>query len=335
MSMTRLIGPWLPRAALSLLAAAFVPGAGAGDRFNPVPPATALGWLSRINTAANEQSYRGTMVFTADGVVSSSRVAHLCTGDQFVERVESLDGRQHRVYRHNQIVHTVWPQDKVVVVERRDTATGLVTTRRTVEPRALEHYALGEGGERRIAGRTARVLLLQPLDNLRYAQRLWADVETGLLLRTDVLGPDARVLESSAFGEIEIGLQIKPVALLQGMSPPGYRIVESPNAVVDLEAEGWHQRRAIPGFRLMGCLKRPMAGEDAAQMLQAVFSDGLTYVSVFVEPFDARRHTEALAAVMGATGTVMQREGAYWITAMGDVPRLTLDHFVRALERRP
>ena len=30
--------------------------------------------------------------------------------------------------------------------------------------------------------------LLEPRDALRYAQRLWADVATGLMLRADVIG---------------------------------------------------------------------------------------------------------------------------------------------------
>lgn len=327
---------WVRLLAFGALAVALLPAAQAGGREAPVllTEPQALDWLTRINAAANDSSYRGTMVFSADGVMSSSKVAHLCIGDQFFERVEALDGRQHRVYRHNELVHTVWPQERVVVVERRKASSGLISTRRAVEPRALERYAVRSLGTRRIAGRSARVLLLEPRDDLRFAQRLWADEATGLLLRTDVLASDGRVLESAAFSDIELGVvQGAPPAVLEGMTPSGYRVEQSPYVTVDLRSLGWVQRFEVPGFRLTDSLKRPLQG-GRGDLLQAVFSDGLTFVSVFIEPFDERQHPRALSAAMGATRTVMQRHGEHWVTTLGDVPRVTLEHFVRAIERQ-
>jgi sigma-E factor negative regulatory protein RseB len=73
-----------------------------------------------------------------------------------------------------------------------------------------------------------------------------------------------------------------------------------------------------------------------ASTLQAVFSDGLTQVSVFVEPFDAARHRQPLLTRVGATYTLMKPHGdAWWITVVGDVPASTLKQFYQAIERRP
>ena len=69
-------------------------------------------------------------------------------------------------------------------------------------------------------------------------------------------------------------------------------------------------------------------------MLQTIFSDGLTHVSVFVEPFRAERH-RAGGAAFGATHTLMQRLGPHWVTVVGDVPMATLKQFAAALERLP
>jgi sigma-E factor negative regulatory protein RseB len=323
----RCLGGWLFVAALLPAAAQ------AGSKPTEAGPAEAQAWLSRINAAASEGNYRGTMVFTASGVVSSSKVAHVCVGDEIVERVEALDGHLHRVYRRNETVHTVWPHRKVVVVEQRAAAPGLVSTRRRVEPAALGQYRLSVLRTSHVAGRSARQLLLSPKDGLRFAQQLWADEASGLLLRQDVIGPDGRVLESSAFTEVEIGGRADTAKLLEGMLPEGYQVVPSRREAVDLAAQGWGLRQPVPGFELLGCVKRPAIGESG-DALQAVYTDGLSYVSLFIEPYHEQRHPRALAAEMGAMHTVMQRSGDHWITAMGDVPRATLERFIQALERR-
>jgi sigma-E factor negative regulatory protein RseB len=70
-------------------------------------------------------------------------------------------------------------------------------------------------------------------------------------------------------------------------------------------------------------------------VLQAVFSDGLTHVSMFIEAIDRQRHRQPLLTQMGATHTLMQAHGGdWWVTVMGDVPASTLKQFYQALERR-
>ncbi|MDE2296548.1 MAG: MucB/RseB C-terminal domain-containing protein, partial [Burkholderiales bacterium] len=72
---------------------------------------------------------------------------------------------------------------------------------------------------------------------------------------------------------------------------------------------------------------------DSPKALQAIYSDGLTYVSVFIEPFDPKRHTHPMLASVGPTQTLMQRQGDWWVTVLGDVPPATLRVFAKGLER--
>jgi sigma-E factor negative regulatory protein RseB len=69
-------------------------------------------------------------------------------------------------------------------------------------------------------------------------------------------------------------------------------------------------------------------------VLQAVFSDGVAHVSVFIEPFRPQRHRQEVQAQQGATATVMQRRDEHWVTVVGDVPPATLVQFASAFERR-
>lgn len=302
-------------------------------------PADARAWLARIHAAANERNYQGTMVFSAGGVLSSSRVSHFFVGEQTFERVEALDGRQQRVYRVGDAVHTLWPQTRIAVVEKRLAVGSRPLVTQTVEPRALEQYELLREGSERVAGREAQVFLLQPRDEMRYAQRLWADKATGLLLRADVIGPQRVVLESSAFSEVEVGVKPQPETVTQPIKKlDGYRVVRPLQQPTQLAAEGWTLERLVAGFKLAGCTRRPLATADTAagdaQVLQAVFSDGLTHVSLFIEPAEPRREFANLSAQIGATSTLRQRRGDHWITVMGDVPAATLKAFADALDRR-
>lgn len=336
---------WLPLAILGscLLAPAFAAcltsAAAAAD------PSDARAWLAWIHGAAAQRNYQGTLVVSAGGVVSSSSIAHFCAGDQTYERQEALDGRMQRVYRHNDLQHTFWPQDQIVVVERRESAPRARPGGVAAEPRALDQYELKAEGRERVAGRDAQVVLLKPRDEMRYAQRLWADRATGLLLRADILGPQRSVLESTAFSAVEIGVRAQPDSVLGPMKRiDGYRVVRAKPQSTRLEDEGWSLARAVPpGFELASCVKRPLASGAApgssapapAQVVHAVFSDGLAHVSIFIEPYESRRHKTGVEGQIGATGTLMQRRGDHWLTAMGDVPPATLKWFVDALERRP
>ena len=342
-----LLGRCLLRHVLAMLALFALSPVGAQTQPNEADSsrAVALGandaraWLTRIHAAARSGNYQGTLVYSAGGQLSSSRVWHFSIGDQAYERLEAQDGRQQRIARHNDIVHTFWPQTKVAVVEKRETLAAWATTPQQVEPQALEQYDLRREGSSRIAGRDAAVLLLEPRDALRYAQRLWADQITGLMLRADVMAGPSRsarsVLESTAFSEVEIDVKPQPELVLQLMRKlEGYQQVRPQQTRTTLEAEGWALPRPVPGFRLAGSMRRGMqtAGDDES-VLQAVFTDGLTHVSVFLEPLRLQRHQAEVQAQQGATTTFMTRRGDHWITAVGDVPATTLKLFSLAFER--
>lgn len=294
-------------------------------------------WLLRMKAAASGLNYEGTLVFSAGGAISSSRVWHYRVGENTFERLEAQDGRQQRIFRHNDEVRTVWPQSGTAVVERREMLAAWSTTPQAVDPRAADVYELRQEGTGRVAGRDAAVLMLWPRDGLRFAQRLWADQATGLMLRADVIGPTGGLVESSAFSTIELGVKAQPEGVLQAMKQDaGLRIVRPAQRRTSLEDEGWQLARPVAGFVLAGCMRRGLeqVSGESTPMLQVVFTDGLTHVSLFVESFNPERHRSEKQAQMGATHTLTRRSGDYWLTVVGDVPPAALKQFAEALDRR-
>lgn len=302
-------------------------------------PSDLRSWMVRVQRAATTLNYQGTLVSNAAGVVSSSRVLHYCEGKQRYERIDVLDGEMRQVLRHNDVTQTLWPRARVAVIEQHLTMPdfpGLPPA----DARSGDAYELRMLGTERVAGHEAQVLMFKPRDEHRFAQRLWADQSSGLLLRADVLGEHGEVLESASFSDVVIGAKANPEMVLQAMRKlEGFRIVRPAAVRTQLDAEGWSLSRPVPGFQLVGCMRRELGALDepptsaSTQVLMAVFSDGLTHVSVFVEPYDAQRH-KPVATSLGATHTMMSRSGDWWITAMGDVPMATVQLFSAALERR-
>ncbi|HEV7575340.1 MAG TPA: MucB/RseB C-terminal domain-containing protein [Caldimonas sp.] len=305
-------------------------------------PSAVRAWLLRIHDAASRRNFQGTFVVSGGGNVASARIAHFCEGPNQYERIESLDGRQRRVYRHNDVVHTVWPVSHVAMIEQRGMLSSFPALLQAGDDGIADWYEVRPEGSERVAGHEADVLAIRARDGLRYGYRLWADRASGLLLRAEVVGERGDVLETSAFSDVVIGIRAQPESVLSAMRRlDGYRVVRPVLTPTRLEAEGWTMRQLAPGFRAVSCVSRQIeapsdaAGEVAAPpVIQSIYSDGLTYVSVFIEPFRPERHAKPTFAAMGATSTLAQRQGDWWVTVIGDTPPATLRMFAAALERR-
>lgn len=317
----------------------FAPGASAGGSEAASAARDMRGWLTRIQNAANQRNFQGTFIVSSGGSVSSARIAHYCEGKDQFERIESLDGEPRHVLRHNETVHVRWPANRLALVQRREVPMSFPALLQSGDHRLTDFYEVLPEGSERVAGHEADVLMVKPKDTHRYGYRLWSERSTGLLLRSDVIGERGDVLETSAFSEVTIGVKPQPEAVLAMMRKlDGYRVLKPALDGTSLEAEGWILRESAPGFRLVSCVKRaldPSEREGASdEVLQTIFSDGLTHVSVFIEPYRSQRHVKPLATALGATQTLMQRHGDWWVTVVGDVPPATLRLFARHLERK-
>jgi sigma-E factor negative regulatory protein RseB len=336
---------WARRASVaSLLAACMLPACVfAQDGSNAAGEARqrsvdARSWLMRLHEAALQRNYHGTLVVSTATSFTSSRVTHFADGDQQYESVIALDGEARSMLRHNDEVHTVWPRARVAVVEQRDVRASFPALMAGGELRVLESYELRVLGLDRVAGFEAEVALLKARDALRFSQRLWAERQTGLLLRADILAPNGQMLESAAFSELVLGGKPKPALILGPLRHlDGYRVVRPAVLPTNLDNEGWRMASLPVGFKQVQCAKRsldPSGGPSAPVVLQSIYSDGLTHVSLFVEPFDPKRHQGEVVGSIGATHTLMTRRDDQWVTVMGDVPIETLKQFAAVLERK-
>lgn len=316
------------------------PAAPSGASTSVVLPAerSAAAWLLRLHEASRRRAYTGTLVVSSGGSMASARVWHVCDGKQQMERVESLTGTPRSTFRRNDEVVTFSPQSRVAVTERRESLGLFPQLLKSVDAAIDEYYSASAQGRERVAGFEADIVQLVPKDSLRFGYRIWSEQRTGLVVKLQTLDAQGRVLEQVAFSELQLDVPVSMDKLNRMMgNTEGYKVVSPALLKTTAAAEGWRLKQEVPGFRAMSCYRRPAAtGQDA---LQWVFSDGLASVSLFIEPYDADRHTQEGLQGLGATYALTRRVsgqgGPWWLTLVGEVPVQTLQVFAQALERTP
>lgn len=292
-------------------------------------------WLERMREAARTLNYDGVFVYRHDGGMETIRVIHRVSGGREEERLTSLDGARREVLRDPERVTCILSDNRSVLVDESRGRGLFGSALRQLDDRMRGHYRLDLGGQARIAGRDARELRVTPADEFRYGYRLWLDVATGLLLKSQLLDEKGVVLEELLFTRVELPETIPDSVLQPEVASEGFDrhttpVSETPPSVVPPELSvGW----VPPGFSNTGHSREPLSGlHTPADHL--VFTDGLAAFSVYLErlapggaPFEGLSQMGALSAYGG-------RVGEFQVTVIGEVPRVTVDRVGRSVQRR-
>jgi len=282
---------------------------------------SAYDWLQTMQKASQEVNYRGVFMFSRGDMSSSVRVVHRFQDGMVEERLKQLDGAMGEIIRHGSEVMCVFPDNRVVQIEKDTFANKLVSALSGYMP-DHNHYDLTVEEKTRLVDRHVVKLMITARDSHRYSYALWLDIETGLLLKSSILNKQGESLEHFQFSQIEFPETISDREL-QPMNP-GEKIEHEmiPAVTVDRawpEAMYWKSEWVPPGFE-----KVTRSGSGAGNVM--FFSDGLATYSVFVEPADADRMPEG-ASMVGATVAYshsLKADGhAYGVTVMGEVPPMT------------
>ncbi len=283
-------------------------------------------WLMKINHAARNLDYDGVFVYQHDAQLEAMRIFHKVENKIPRERLVSLNGAPREIIRDEHEVRCYWPDKNSVMVEyRQSDSKGFPA----ILPERLqdldEYYVLKLGNTERIAGRAAQLVIIKPVDQYRYGYHLWADKETGLLLKADLLDTQGNILEQFMFTHVSIGAKIPDSALAPGMEGKGMVWYREGGDKRQISAKpGWTATSLPKGFRLSVSMTRhmPMRKQPAEHL---VYTDGLAAVSVFVEKQEkgAKPFKEGPSR-MGAVHAMGTRVNDYQITTVGEVPAETV-----------
>lgn len=304
---------------------------------------TDVQWIQAVRQAAQRVNYHGTVVYQSSGEMRSSRITHLFDGTHSHERIQTLDGKPREYIRRrsdaSDQVQCFIPETRRIVVEHRNVDESFPGLSNASPEEILERYTLKLGDIERVAGIECQLLTLEPKDNARYGYRLWVDRASGLLLRAQTLNERREVIEQISFTDVRIGEKIDRAKLRPSWSTEGWSVERSDYRKADLSQHGWLVP-APAGFRKTREVARRIGGSDA---MQAVFSDGLATISVFIEPHSLLSTRGDAASQMpsgdalqihGPTSAFSRRVGDSLVTVVGEVPPSTVRSVAGSVEFR-
>jgi sigma-E factor negative regulatory protein RseB len=291
----------------------------------------AMQWLRRIHDATHRLSYSGTFVYQQGARTETSRITRYANGD--IEKLEVLDGVPREIVRTKDMLRCYLPESRVVKVERR---TGEREFPAVLPDRLgglAKHYDVSLGESRRVSGFDCRAVVLTPKDSLRYGYKLYADVNTGMLLKAVTFDASGAEIEQIMFTQLNVGNVTREMVRSRHAAARDWRIEDAAAAPASLP--GWGLSAELPGFRKVIELKRRLG--DAGPVGQVVYSDGLAAVSVFIEPMERRKETVRTGlASLGAIHIYTREVANHMVTVVGDAPAVSVQRIADAVEyRRP
>lgn len=293
-------------------------------------PQEGMRLLSQMANAARKLNYTGTFVYRHGTHLETSRIWHLTDASGDYERLETLDGPPREIVRVNEEVTCYYPAAKTAKTERFSPSRRFPAVVTEQLSSIVANYTVRRGGMARVAGHDCQIAILEPRDALRYGHVFCADVKTGLPLRAQTVNERNETVETFAFTQVDIGVDIPREKLKPSYdaSAPGWKLEQSalrPNVEGDRR---WSLVNTPPGFRKVSELKRTIQGKSASQL---VFSDGLAAVSVFIEPAVAGARGSQELTRQGAINIFSRSHGDHVVTALGEAPAATVMGFAGAV----
>jgi len=194
-----------------------------------------------------------------------------------------------------------------------------------------KYYRFGEGPAGRIANRVTQQLNVIPKDSYRYGYSLWADKNTGLLLRSDLINEEDEIVEQYLFVKIIIGGTISDEQLTAVSNKEELQLFSNTIPFsAPVESSDWKVTQIPEGYSLTKHIRRmsPMEAEEVEHM---VYTDGLSTVSVFIKK--TRKGQSGMSGIsrMGAVHAFRKTVNDHSITVLGEVPAAMVKYLAQGV----
>jgi len=291
-------------------------------------------WLQQAAAAARQLNYVGTLLYQHDGRIETSRVMHMVDARGEHEKLFNLDGPAREVIRNNEEVRCYYPDAKILRIEPRTYRNAFPSLLPQQLDTLKEYYDFRKAETARIAGVETQAFIFEPKDGMRYGHKLWADTNSGLLLKAQLLNEHNVPIEQFVFTDIEIGVKIERDTMRPTYRPPPpdwETRLSLPGDVVQQDT-GWMVKDLPPGFSKIVEGYRTLRGK-VGPVAHLVYSDGLVAVSVFVEPMPQAPQLIG-SSQQGGINVYSRQLDEHLVTVLGETPGATVRQIAFSVAHR-
>jgi len=290
-----------------------------------MPAAEAAQWLQRMADASRQLAYEGVFILGNGDRMQSLQVVNRPAGKGKDSRLVVLDGQQREVRCTRNESVSVEGSGPSMRFERRLGSRHFPDILPERASALAEWYAVRLGANDRVGGLDCRQVELVPKDRYRWGYVICAETKTFLPLKAVMVNEAARPLMQYAFAEVRIG------ATPQGAASAGDGAVASNARPVreDVIKVG----QLPPGYTRVAAMKRKLP-RYAHDVEHWVFSDGLTHVSLFIEPATKPVNSLKGTSPRGMMNLLTRQVGPYQVTVVGDAPWPTVETIAMNLAER-
>lgn len=301
---------------------------------------TALQLIGKMSQAARSLNYEGVFVYLRNNQLKAIRVIHKTDEEGEYERLISLNGTPREIIRRNDLVTSIFPDNKTGLNDGRhypdkEFASGKSFHNNHDFPRRLpvklktirKYYQFSLEGFSRIIGRETQQIVIAPKDKYRYGFRLWVDSKTGLLLKFVMVGEGRRSLEQMMFTSLLLPQEIPEARLAPAVTGREFSWRESDS--LNVKPSDWKSKWQVgwvpAGFTLAVHDKYQLSN-NPKPVEHLVYSDGLSSVSVFIEHVVSghRSHFHGFLSI-GAVNAYGTTQALHYLTVVGEVPHITVE----------
>lgn len=290
------------------------------------PDQAAIDWLLRVAEAPRRLSYEGVFVFQQGDAIQTVQIVNRPAGSGKESRLTLLDGVPREVHCSQAESVSLSTSEGQTKLERRLNSRHFPDLLPSHAERLLAWYELKPGKTIRVAGLDCRQLELAPKDRYRWGYVLCAEKDTSLPLKTVMVNERGQPLMQYAFTEVQIG------RLRESVMPklPAKITAEAP---AQASGDTLRVKQLPPGFVRVAAVKRKLP-QHAEATEHWVFSDGLTHISLFIEPLAKPLPPVKGESRRGMLNMVVRQVGEHQVTVLGEAPWAAIEAVAMAVEDR-
>lgn len=293
---------------------------------------SAKAWLERLSQSLRQLNFTTSFVVVKNNQAEPYHWLHgIGKNNQELEIFTRLNGSRRDFLRQGTIVSYIEPEHEPYSLTSSDIRGPIPTIFRGEITELEESYRFISVGRSRVLGRVAQLVRIVAKDEYRFSYWLWLDQKTGLLLKMAILTREGQLLEQIQFTHIEVSEQLSDnLAQLQLTELP--EIIQLTNQTNHQDLS-WQVSWLPRGFSVVKSNLHHLSSQnstDAKTVGFMLFSDGLTEVSVYVNPSKEKFRAPEYASD-GATMVFNHIVRGVEVGIVGDIPLATAQKIAKSI----